>query len=78
MNTAIYEGSGQKLKIEAPFINGNKAGVVKKGLELKVPYELTWSCYEGQDEPCLKCGTCVDRMKSFELNGIVDPQLKKN
>ncbi len=57
MNKAIYEGSGHQLTIEAPFVNMNKAGVVKMGLELGVPYELTWSCYEGGDEPCGKCGT---------------------
>lgn len=41
MNTAVYEGSGKQLKIEAPFVNMTKADVVKIGLELKVPYELT-------------------------------------
>ena len=73
MNTAIYEGSGKQLQIEAPFIGLNKAGVVKMGLELNVPYELTWSCYEGHDKACGRCGTCIDRKKAFELNGIVDP-----
>lgn len=73
MNTAIYEGSGHQLKIEAPFINMNKAQVVKMGLELGAPYELTWSCYEGGDTPCGKCGTCIDRAKAFEANGIEDP-----
>lgn len=73
MNTAIYEGSGKQLSIEAPFINKNKAGVVKIGMELGVPYELTWSCYEGHDKACGKCGTCIDRIAAFELNGIKDP-----
>ena len=73
MNTAIYEGSGKQLTIEAPFINKNKAGVVKIGMELGVPYELTWSCYEGHDKACGKCGTCIDRIAAFELNGIKDP-----
>lgn len=73
MNKAIYEGSGKQLQIEAPFIGLNKAGVVKIGLELNVPYELTWSCYEGHDKACGRCGTCIDRKKAFELNGIVDP-----
>jgi 7-cyano-7-deazaguanine synthase len=73
MNTAIYEGSGKQLTIEAPFIGINKAGVVKKGLELGVPYELTWSCYEGHEKACGRCGTCIDRMKAFELNGMTDP-----
>ena len=72
MNTAIYEGSGKQLSIEAPFINKNKAGVVKLGMELGVPYELTWSCYEGHDKACGKCGTCIDRIAAFELNGIKD------
>ena len=49
---------------------------VKKGLELGVPYELTWSCYEGGEKPCGKCGTCIDRMKAFEKNGTIDPLLK--
>lgn len=75
MNTAIYEGSGHQIKIEAPFINMNKAQVVKMGLELGAPYELTWSCYEGGDTPCGKCGTCIDRQAAFEANGITDPAL---
>ncbi len=75
MNAAIWEGSGRRLKIEAPFVGINKAEVVKKGLSLKVPYELTWSCYEGGEKPCGKCGTCIDRKAAFEANGIKDPLL---
>ena len=73
MNTAIYEGSGKQLEIVAPFIGLNKAGVVGMGIKLGVPYELTWSCYEGHDKACGKCGTCIDRKKAFEENGAVDP-----
>ncbi len=73
MNRAVYEGSGGQLCIEAPFVGMNKAEVVKLGLELKVPYELTWSCYEGGERPCMKCGTCIDRRKAFEANGVLDP-----
>ena len=70
---AIYIGSGNKLTIVAPFINKSKADVVKIGLELKVPYDLTWSCYEGKDKACGKCGTCLDRLKAFAANGVKDP-----
>jgi len=70
---AINLGSGCGLTIKAPFVNHNKAEVVKRGLELNVPYELTWSCYEGGDKPCGKCGTCIDRQKAFEANGVKDP-----
>lgn len=76
MGRAIYLGSGNELTIEAPFVSLTKADVVKKGLELGVPYELTWSCYAGSDKPCGKCGTCIDRQKAFAENGIADPALK--
>ena len=75
MNDAVYEGSGKALRIEAPFISCNKAQVVKEGLRLKVPYELTWSCYEGGDTPCGRCGTCLGRQKAFAENGVPDPAL---
>lgn len=76
MNEAIYEGSGKQLHIEAPFVNMKKADIVKLGLSLNVPYELTWSCYEGKDKPCGKCATCLDRAAAFEANGVSDPALK--
>ncbi len=75
MNQAVYEGSGKVLQIEAPFINCNKAQVVKEGLRLGVPYELTWSCYEGKEHPCGRCGTCIDRQKAFAANHMTDPAL---
>lgn len=70
---AIYLGSGKQVEILAPFVNLTKADVVKKGLELNVPYELTWSCYEGHEHACGKCGTCIDRLKAFEANHVADP-----
>jgi 7-cyano-7-deazaguanine synthase len=73
MNMAIWEGSGKQLKVEAPFVTWTKAQVVKKGLELRVPYELTWSCYEGKEKACGKCGTCIDRKEAFLKNGVEDP-----
>lgn len=75
MNTAIYEGSGHQLRIEAPFVNQTKADIVATGLKLGVPYALTWSCYEGGDHPCGKCGTCIDRAAAFAANGVADPAL---
>lgn len=73
MNTAIYEGSGKQIKLCAPFVNITKADVVKLGLDLNVPYEYTWSCYEGKDEPCGICGTCRDRANAFKANNVPDP-----
>ncbi len=75
MNEAIWEGSGHQLRIEAPFVNVSKADVVRMGLEIGVPYELTWSCYEGGEEPCGKCATCIDRAAAFAANHVEDPAL---
>ncbi|HOC33651.1 MAG TPA: 7-cyano-7-deazaguanine synthase QueC [Ruminococcus flavefaciens] len=76
MNEAIFTGSGEQLRIEAPFVDLNKADVVRMGTELNVPYEMTWSCYEGGDKPCGVCGTCRDRIAAFEANGLTDPLMK--
>ena len=73
ISEAIFLGSGKELKIVAPFIDKTKAQVVAEGTKLKVPFELTWSCYEGHDKACGECGTCRDRKKAFELNGLTDP-----
>lgn len=73
INEAIYLGSGKKVKVISPLVNINKSEVVKIGLSLKVPYELTWSCYEGKDKACGKCGTCIDRLSAFKNNGVEDP-----
>lgn len=76
MAKAIFIGSGNALKVEAPFISSTKAQIVETGLKLKVPYEKTWSCYEGKEKPCRHCGTCIDREKAFLLNGTTDPLLR--
>lgn len=76
INTAIYEGSGKTLKVEAPFVSLTKADIIREGLRLGVPYELTWSCYEGTTHPCGKCGTCIDREKAFLCNNVTDPLLQ--
>lgn len=75
INTAIYLGSGKQLRVEAPFVGKTKADVVKEGLRLHAPYELTWSCYEGGEKPCGLCGTCRDRAAAFAANGVTDPAL---
>ena len=76
ISDAVEIGTYGKIKIVAPFVGKTKADVVKIGLDLKVPYELTWSCYERGEKPCGKCATCLDRAKAFELNGVSDPALR--
>ena len=73
MDRAINIGTYGNITVNRPLINLNKAGVVKIGLGLNVPYELTWSCYEGGEKQCGTCGTCIDRKAAFEANGVKDP-----
>ena len=77
MDLAISIGTYGKVHLKAPLVNMNKATVVKTGLELGTPYELTWSCYNGGEKPCGKCGTCIDRANAFKTNGVKDPALKE-
>lgn len=73
MRTAISLGTYGKVKVVSPLIDYNKAMVVRLGLDLQVPYHLTWSCYEGHEKQCGVCGTCRDRKAAFEANGVKDP-----
>ena len=78
INEAVNIGTYGKIKIVAPFLGMTKADVVKIGLELNAPYELTWSCYERGEIPCGKCATCLDRAAAFAANGVDDPALNIN
>jgi 7-cyano-7-deazaguanine synthase len=74
MQDAAVEGFGHpKLRLYTPFIHKTKADIVTMGRELSVPFDDTWSCYQGGDLHCGKCGTCVERHEAFELAEVVDP-----
>lgn len=59
--------------VEAPFVRITKADIAKRGHELKVPYQITWSCYKGGSLHCGRCGTCVERIEAFIDAGVNDP-----
>ena len=64
------------IEICAPIEKYSKAQIIKLGTKLKVPYEKTWSCYNGKNKPCGKCDSCKLRAKGFKEAGIDDPALK--
>jgi 7-cyano-7-deazaguanine synthase len=64
---------GSPIWVEAPLIEMSKVDIVKKGLELKAPLELSWSCYAGGVTPCNTCDTCIIRNKAFAELGMTDP-----
>jgi 7-cyano-7-deazaguanine synthase len=62
-----------KIKIETPIINFSKSEIIKKGIELDAPLNLTWSCYQNEDEACGVCDSCALRLRGFHQAGIEDP-----
>ena len=56
-----------------PFQNLTKTDILKMGLEMKLDYSQTWTCYEGKDLPCGKCSACIERANSFNENNAKDP-----
>ena len=72
INKAIGLGTYNKIKIISPFNNLMKWDIVKRGIELNIDYSKTWSCYKGLDLHCGKCGTCIERIESFEKNNTND------
>jgi len=61
------------LQIKTPLIHLDKAGIVRLGLELQAPFELTWSCYVNDEAACGRCSSCVLRLKGFAAAGVSDP-----
>jgi 7-cyano-7-deazaguanine synthase len=61
------------IRIHTPLIHLDKAGIVRLGLELGAPLELTWSCYQGAMRACGRCSSCRLRLKGFAAAGVSDP-----
>ena len=66
---------GKGIKIFTPLIDKRKSEIIKLGLKLRVPFALTWSCYQGGSQPCGKCDSCYFRAQGFTQAGISDPLL---
>ncbi|QXD25592.1 7-cyano-7-deazaguanine synthase QueC [Opitutia bacterium ISCC 51] len=73
LDKAIRLADWQEVYLNRPFVDITKADIVKLGSELNVPFEQTWSCYEGQEVHCGRCGTCIERREAFHLAGVEDP-----
>lgn len=66
---------GTDIRIKTPIIHFSKAEIVKKGIELKAPLHLTWSCYRNEDLACGTCDSCALRLRGFANAGTSDPIL---
>jgi 7-cyano-7-deazaguanine synthase len=63
------------IRIHTPLIDLDKAGIVRLGLDLGAPLELTWSCYQDDVRACGQCSSCRLRLKGFAAAGVPDPIL---
>jgi len=72
----VMKALNNGIEICAPIEKYSKAQIIKLGTKLNVPYEKTWSCYNGKNKPCGKCDSCKLRAKGFKEAGIDDPALK--
>lgn len=73
MKLAIEEGTYARVSLVSPFCDSTKADIARLGHCLGVPFELTYSCYKGEDKHCGKCGTCYERGEAFKISGVSDP-----
>jgi 7-cyano-7-deazaguanine synthase len=73
-NEVVKAGTKEgTIRVETPLIAMHKAEIVRLGLELKAPFDLTWSCYQREDRACGVCDSCVLRLRAFREAGAVDP-----
>lgn len=73
-NAVVKEGTREgKIEIVTPLITLRKAEIIKLGLELGAPFDLTWSCYSREDKACGVCESCVLRLRAFAEAGAEDP-----
>lgn len=62
-----------KLAFHAPLLHLRKSEIVKRGLDLGAPLHLSWSCYQGEEEACGRCDSCLLRLRGFKEASVVDP-----
>lgn len=69
LKVANYE----PVRVDAPFLATDKAGILRIGHALGVDYSHTWTCYQGLDAACGRCGSCTERLEAFDAIGRQDP-----
>lgn len=64
---------GEHIELLAPYLSVDKVAIAREAGRLDVPLSDTWSCYNGQEHHCGRCGTCVERASAIAGAGIADP-----
>lgn len=63
----------EEIEIVSPYLNNTKIEILTDGLNMDLDYSKTWTCYNGREKACGKCGACQERLEAFELNQASDP-----
>ncbi|MBC9868745.1 MAG: 7-cyano-7-deazaguanine synthase QueC [Opitutae bacterium] len=75
LDNAIRLADWREIRLNRPFVHLDKGAIVERGATLGVPFARTWSCYEGGQFHCGRCGTCIERREAFHRAGVEDPTL---
>ena len=59
--------------VVAPYLTSDKIDILRDGLAMELDYGKTWTCYNGRERACGKCGSCVERLEAFRENDATDP-----
>lgn len=73
MNDVCAIANYEAVEIACPYLNVSKIDILTDGLIMGLDYGKTWTCYNGREKACGKCGACQERLEAFELNGVTDP-----
>lgn len=73
MNAVAQIANYDAVEIVTPYLNTDKIGILRDGLAMQLDYSKTWTCYNGRDKACGKCGSCVERLEAFAENQQTDP-----
>ncbi len=77
INFGTERGVTQGVEVLAPLMDLSKTDIVRLGVKLGVPFELTWSCYNGGDKPCGHCDSCKLRARGFAEAGVKDGSVEE-
>lgn len=73
MNGVSKIANYEPVEIVTPFLNSSKGEILAAGLAMNLDYADTWTCYNGREQACGKCGACNERLEAFAEQGVVDP-----